>query len=74
MKFHPIALALTSLLLFTSGTRFATAGPGAPLEISVDRVGVNILVEWPAAAVEAGYVLEGVDALANLRGTVFPGW
>lgn len=72
MRNPSAALALVSLLLPSLWGLRANAGPAGP-GLSVEQVGVNLLLEWPADSVTAGYVLESAGALSDPSWDRVPG-
>ncbi|MBN8246506.1 MAG: hypothetical protein J0L84_03580 [Verrucomicrobia bacterium] len=72
MRNPSAALALVSLLLPALWGFRTSAGPAGP-ELTVEQVGVNLLLEWPADAGTAGYVLESAGALSDPSWDRVPG-
>jgi len=66
------ALALASLPFLITEISTAKAGPAGP-ELTVEQIGVNVLVEWPEDAIPEGYALESAGAISDLAWDRVPG-
>ncbi|MBX3735029.1 MAG: hypothetical protein KF791_20830, partial [Verrucomicrobiae bacterium] len=73
MNAFAFALACVALPLLVPEALAALSGRATGPKLSVENVGVNVLVEWPEDAIPDGYALESSSAISDLTWDRVPG-
>ncbi|MBX3734229.1 MAG: hypothetical protein KF791_16760 [Verrucomicrobiae bacterium] len=73
MKAFAFALACVALPFLVPEALAAVSGLATGPKLSVEKVGVNVLVEWPEDAIPDGYALESSSAISDLTWDRVPG-
>lgn len=73
MNAFAFALACVALPFLVPEALAAVSGLATGPKLSVEKVGVNVLVEWPEDAIPDGYALESSSAISDLTWERVPG-